>query len=132
MWSAWSGHALRLKWLEVYTHAHTHQMQPECTHHADSCPISPMTTTTTSTHAVLLHRGFGTILKYCHCCALLFIYFDISKWCKCLTQGTCNNILFFTSTGFFTSISSTLDSPLISWNGPFNRYRSTGQNFPSL
>lgn len=25
----------------VHTHAHTHQMQPECTRHADSCPISP-------------------------------------------------------------------------------------------
>lgn len=37
----WSGHAPRLKWLDVYTHAHTNQMQPECTHHAHSCPISP-------------------------------------------------------------------------------------------
>lgn len=41
MWTVWSGHALRLKWLKVYTHAHTYQMQPECTHHAHSCPISP-------------------------------------------------------------------------------------------
>ena len=114
VWAAWSGHALRLKWLEVYTHAHTHQMQPECTRHADSCPISPCQPhdrycynyTCCPPALRLWHHPEGSSLLYeLHFTPQIVSMFwhlkhgkSNSKWCKCLSQGTCNNSMLWTTT----------------------------------
>lgn len=118
----WSGHALRLKWLQVYTHtrAHTrtkyslnaHTMQtvvplhPSASllllhlHMLSSCTeaLAPSWSIITTVHAVVQILQILWHLK---------LEKSNSKWCKCLSQCTCNNTKFCTTfTVFFSSIYS--------------------------
>lgn len=88
----------------AHTCAHTHQMQPECTHHADCCPISPCQThyycytyTCCPPALRLWHHPEVLSLSTNNSSHSSNVWLNKSyiKWCKRLSQGTCSYIMFY-------------------------------------